>query len=56
MDIKRLELDKILASVSEYAVLDGGKRNIRNCATSTDLNEVRGLLAGTAECDKLLYQ
>lgn len=56
MDIKRLELDKILASVSEYAVLDGGKRNIRNCAPSTDLNEVRGLLARTAECDKLLYQ
>lgn len=56
MDIKRLELDKILASVSEYAVLDGGKRNIRNCTPSTDLNEVRGLLARTAECDKLLYQ
>ena len=56
MDIKRLELDKILASVSEYAVLDGGKRNIRNCAPSTDLNDVRGLLARTAECDKLLYQ
>ena len=59
MDIKnseRLELDKILSSVSEYAVLDGGKNNIKNCVPDADLDVVHNLLARTAECDKLLYK
>lgn len=54
--LKRLELDKILASAAEYAVLDGGKRLIENRVPSSDLSEVRALLACTAECDKLLYK
>ena len=54
--LKRLELDKILSSVSGYANLAGGKRNIVACAPSTNLNEVRTLLACTEECDKLLYR
>ncbi len=53
--LKRLELDKILYSVSGYAVLDGGKRRIRNCVPSADLGEVRLSLDCTEECGKLLY-
>ncbi len=53
--LKRLELDKILYSVSEYAVLDGGKQRIINCIPSADLNEVRMSLDCTEECSKLLY-
>lgn len=59
MDLKsteRLELDKILSAVSEYAVLDGGKRRIAACVPSTDLTEVRTLLSCTKECDILLYR
>lgn len=53
---ERLELDKILFSVSEYAVLDGSKKNIKNCSTEVKVDEVRALLALTSECDKLLYK
>ena len=55
-NLERLELDKILYSVSEYAVLEKGKQRIIECVPSTDLNEVRTLLACTEECDKLLYK
>lgn len=59
MDTKsfeRLELDKILAAASEYAVLDGGKNKLKRCVPSTDRERVRRLLDCTEECDKLLYQ
>lgn len=52
---EKLELNKILASVTNYAVLDGGKRLILDCRPSADLDEVRRRLALTRECDKLLY-
>ena len=55
-NFERLELDKILSFVSEYAVLDGGKRCVTECAPSHDLEEVRFRLACTEECDKLLYK
>ena len=53
--LERLELDKILLSVSGYAVLEEGKQKILNCVPSTDIDEVRRLLDCTAECDKILY-
>lgn len=58
MDVKsieKLELNKILASVAEFAVLDGGKKLVLDCKPSTDIEEVRRRLALTRECDKLLY-
>lgn len=58
MDVKsleRLELDKILLSVSGYAVLEGGKRKVLSCAPSSDIDEVRKALSCTSECDKILY-
>lgn len=53
--IEKLELNKILASVADCAVLEGGKRLILDRTPSTDLEEVRRRLALTRECDKLLY-
>ena len=53
--LEKLELNKILSSVSEYAVLDGGKALILACEPSADLTEVRRRLDLTEECDKLLY-
>lgn len=53
--IEKLELNKILASVTEFAVLDGGKRLIFDCKPSTDIDEVRRRLTLTRECDRLLY-
>lgn len=58
MDVKnceRLELDKILYAVSEYAVLDGTKEQILSLSPSTDVNFVRKELDCVEECDKLLY-
>ena len=54
--LERLELDKILSAVSNFSVLDDGRRKIRQSTPSTDLNEVRFRLAATGECDKLLYR
>lgn len=54
--IEKLELNKILTAVSEYAVLEGGKAGILSCIPSTDLSEVRRRLSLTFECDKLLYK
>mgnify|MGYP001073283569 CR=1 FL=1 len=54
--LKRLELDKVLASCAEYACLDGTKAALRAFMPSCDLTEVRELLSRTAECDKLLYR
>ncbi len=55
-NLERLELDKILAAASGYAVLDGGKKLLLDAKPSADLNEVRRLLAYTKECDALLYK
>lgn len=55
-NFERLELNKILSSVSEYAVLDGSKRQILSCIPSSNIDEVRTLLAKTEECDRLLYR
>ncbi|MBD5584239.1 MAG: endonuclease MutS2 [Clostridia bacterium] len=58
MDVKsleRLELNKILSAVAEYAVLDGGKSLILSCEPSSDLSEVRKRLDLTEEADRLLY-
>lgn len=54
--IERLELDKILSAVSAYAVLSSGKQAVKQRVPSTDLAEVRALLACTRECDTLLYR
>ncbi len=54
--LQRLELDKILSAVSEYAVLQGGKHRILLCRPSADLSEVRMRLACAEECDKLLFK
>lgn len=53
--IEKLELNKILASVADYATLNGGKSKVLSSRPSTDLEEVRQLLDATEECDKLLY-
>ena len=53
--LERLELDKILLSVSGYAALEEGKDKIINCVPSADIDEVRKLLDCTEECDKILY-
>ena len=53
--LARLELDKILLSASEFAVLEEGKQRVINCVPSTDIDEVRRLLDCTEECDKILY-
>ncbi len=52
----KLELNKILYSVSEYAVTDGGKKLVIAYKPSSDLEEVRRRLSLTSECDKLLYK
>lgn len=56
VSLKRLELDKILSSVGDYAVLDSTKHALCGCVPSVSLDEVRTLLAHTEECDKLLYK
>ncbi len=54
--LEKLELNKILNAVSDFAVLEEGKAGILSCAPSTDLSEVRRRLSLTFECDKLLYK
>lgn len=51
-----LELNKILQSCAEYAVLDGAKAAVCSLQPSGDLEEVRRRLALTAEGDLLLYR
>lgn len=52
---EKLELDKILSSVSSFAVLERGKEKVKNSTPSSDVAKVRAYLACTEECDKLLY-
>ncbi len=54
--LRRLELDKVLSACAEYACLDGTKSTLTGTVPSSDIGEVRELLARTAECDKLLYR
>ncbi len=53
--IEKLELNKILTAVAEYASLDKAKTLLTECAPATELDEVKRRLALTEECDKLLY-
>ena len=53
--LEKLELNKILSLVAEYAALEKGKALILSCQPSTDLSEVRRRLDITEECDNLLY-
>jgi DNA mismatch repair protein MutS2 len=55
-NFERLELDKMLSAVSDYAVLEAGKAKICESVPSTDLNEVRTRLLETEECNALLYR
>lgn len=55
-NFERLELNKILSAVSEYAVLEGSKKQIISCLPSCNIDEVRTSLTKTEECDKLLYR
>lgn len=52
---EKLELNKILAAVSEYAVTEGGKSVVKGLIPSVDLAEAEYRLSVTQECDKLLY-
>ena len=53
--LKAVEYDKILISVSEYAVLKETKTDIKSLRPASDIKEVEFLLKKTAEAFKLLY-
>ena len=53
--IEKTELNKILALVSEFAVLDGGKEKIRSLEPVSDLAVVRKSLSLTEEAVELLF-
>lgn len=51
---QKLELDKILLSVSNFAITDKGRLKILDTKPFKKVEEVRLLLDCTAECDKIL--
>ena len=53
--IEKTELNKILAAVAEYAVLDVSKETLCNTMPSSDLEVVKTSLDKTEECKKLLF-
>ncbi|MCD8287166.1 MAG: endonuclease MutS2 [Clostridia bacterium] len=53
---ERLEIDKILASASKFAVLSQGKRMVEELEPSSDMDEVKERLEMTSECDRLLFR
>ena len=53
--IKALEFEKILQSISKYAVLDDSKNLILNLKPDTDIKDVRHNLTKTVEAYKLLF-
>ncbi len=53
--IEKTELNKILLSVSEYAVLDGSKNSLRETQPSSEILEVKRRLKVTEEGIKLLF-
>lgn len=55
-DCKRLELDKILSSVSRYAVTEAGKERVNLLSPATDLKEATERLALTNEAYTLLFE
>ncbi len=54
--LKKLELNKVLASVASYAVLDETKDKICAMQPSTDLQEVAAMQELTAEADAALFR
>lgn len=56
INLEKLELNKILAAVAEYASTEGGKTRILNLLPTSDFEEARRRLCFTEECDKLLYK
>lgn len=54
--IVKLELNKILAICSSYAVLSFARDEIVSLTPTGELNEVRARLALTSECDRLLFK
>ena len=53
--IEKTELNKILALVAEYAVLDGTKERIKETQPSSELSIVRKELSKTEEGVELLF-
>ncbi|MBE7085849.1 MAG: hypothetical protein E7366_01695, partial [Clostridiales bacterium] len=53
--IEKTELNKILALVSEYAVLEGTKERLKNTQPTSVLQEARKRLKQTEEGSKLLF-
>lgn len=53
--IEKTELNKILALVSEYAVLEGGKRRLVNTQPTAELTEAKKRLKITGEARELLF-
>lgn len=53
--IESTELNKILALVSNFAVLDGGKVRVQNTTPCNVLSETRKRLKRTEECVELLF-
>lgn len=53
--LKAIEYDKIMLSVSEYAVLDGTRREILDSSPVTSLKEALSLLNKTREAYSLLF-
>ena len=53
--IEKTELNKILASVSEYAVFDASKESLKNYSPTSDMSEIKRSLDKTEECEKLLF-
>ena len=53
--IEKTELNKILALVANYAVLDGGKETLKNTSPTPVLADVKKSLLKTEECVTLLF-
>ncbi len=53
--MERTELNKILALVAEYAVLEGGKSLLLQTQPTKELKEAKKQLKTTEECVKLLF-
>ena len=53
--IEKTELNKILALVSEYAVLEGSKTLLQNTSPSSELSETKNRLKLTEESRELLF-
>ena len=53
--IEKTELNKILSSVAEYAVLDVSKEALKICPPITDIALLKNSLDKTEECVKLLF-